>query len=340
MTDPTHSDDEAISSYLDGEATFDEVARIEADPELLAQVQELGAVAELLSTPVAPLPQPDVDRLIDNALDQSSTSRRITDLGAVRAGRFNPQRLAAVAAALVILGGAVGALVVFNADGDETMSAETFAERNDMADDSVVESDESADDYSADDSAQAFDVDMDDMATAGEETPEFDDMADDGEDMADDEGTGEFVDGQADTPAADDSADSADTPDTADSADSTRFDLGIADSYRTLDDLIAQTGSRWQELVATAAVPAVDDNDEQEGEQRIAEQALAELPCGQIYISTFDQSAGGDLIAVGATVVAGTPVTVVVIRTSVDTAELLTAAEPDCTFSLRATLNP
>ena len=157
MSDPTPSDDELISSYIDGEATLDEVARIQADPELLARVQEFEAAKDLLSSPVPPLPESDVDRLIDNALWQSTTSDRITDLSAVRAmRRFNPQRLTTIAATLVLLAGVVGALIALNNSGaGDEMSAETSA-------DSAA----TADDYVGDDG--------DDMADS------VDDMADDG----------------------------------------------------------------------------------------------------------------------------------------------------------------
>ncbi len=347
MTDPTHSDDEAISSYLDGEATLDEVARIEADPELLAEAQELGAVAEMLSTPVESLAQHDVDRLIDNALDQSSTSSRVTDLAAVRAIRtFTPQRLAAIAAALMILAGAVGALIVFNSESDDDMYASTTADSAEMADDSF-----------ADDGGMAFDSDMaeesfaDDgdamTAEAMPESDEGDDMADDGPDEEYDEPTdapGDTSDAEelADWARRDESDQSEETEssfgdDTAEATTTTYhiLDFEIADSYPTFDELIDQATNRWQELIAAGATPYPDAVIE----PGIAAQALAELPCGQIYIDTFDRHGWGDIINVSATTVAGEPVTVVV-QTSVDTAELLIAAEPTCTVTLLATLTP
>lgn len=355
MTDPTHSDDEAISSYLDGEATLDEVARIEADPELLAEAQELGAVAELLSTPLEPLAQHDVDRLIDNALDQSSTSSRVTDLAAVRAIRtFNPQRLAAVAAALLILAGAVGALIAFNSEGDDDMYASTTADSAEMADDSF-----------ADDGGMAFDSDMADdeemtdeyfaedgdaMAQAMPESDVMADTPDSGDDMTDEE-YDEPTDAPGDTSDAEELADwarrdesdqneeteSSFGDDTAEATTTTYhiLDFEIADSYPTFDELIDQATNRWQELIAAGATPYPDAVIE----PGIAAQALAELPCGQIYIDTFDRHGWGDIINVSATTVAGEPVTVVV-QTSVDTAELLIAAEPTCTVTLLATLTP
>lgn len=330
MTDPTHPDDEAISSYLDGEAALDEVARIEADPALLAEAQELGAVVELLSTPVEPLPDADVDRLIDMALDQNSTTSGITDLAAARARHtFTPQRPAAIAAALLILAGAVGALIAFNSNGDEVMSASTIAD--------------SAADMAADMADDSF-ADTPDMAQA---MPEINVMADEGSDEEYDEPT----DAPGDTSDSEESADWAQRgeldqngetesilgDDTAEATTTTYhlLDIEIADSYPTFDEFIAQTRRGWQELIAAGATTDPDAVIE----PGIAEQALAELPCGQTYIDTFDRVGWDDMIDVSATIVAGTPVTVVV-QTSVDTVELLAAAEPDCDVTLLATLTP
>lgn len=347
MTDPTHPNDEAVSSYLDGEATLDEVARIEADPELLARAQELGAVTELMSTPVEPLPQHDVDRLIDNALDQGAGSSRTTDLAAVRAKRrFNPRRLATVAAALIILAGAVGALIVFNSDGGE----DTFAS--------------STDDSSTADSA--FAEDSDDTASNSDAALESD-TADSDTGMAEsdvmsDEGEGMVDEGPAEEYAGPDAA-PGDMSDAEESADRTRRDesdrngdtesgfgdaaaeatttpphipgFEIADSYPTFSELIDQATDRWKELTAAGATHDPDAVIE----PGTAEQALAELPCGQTYIDAFDRSGWGDIINVSTTTVAGAPVTVVV-QTSVDDAELLVAAEPACTVTLLATLTP
>ncbi|MBV9953592.1 MAG: zf-HC2 domain-containing protein [Acidimicrobiia bacterium] len=57
MTDqpPTDQDLELASAYLDGEATPDERARVEADPQLLARVDELRAVAGAVGTGFTPL---------------------------------------------------------------------------------------------------------------------------------------------------------------------------------------------------------------------------------------------------------------------------------------------
>ena len=343
MSDPTPSDDELISSYIDGEATLDEVARIQADPELRARIQEFEAAKDLLSTPVPPLPQSDVDRLIDNALWQSTSSDRITDLSAVRAMRtFSPQRLATIAATLVLLAGVVGALIALNSDsGDEIAS--TSADSSEMADDYVGDD---GDDMAEDDSDIADSVD--DMADDGDMAdamPESDmadyddgDMAESGDDMAEDGDMAEPNDsGQS---VADDQTESTTTVAVVDSRRSYRLlTLEIAESYETLDELIVHTTNQWRELVDAGAtlVPQVIE------EQGIAEQALADVPCGQRLhadIDTLDHIAGSGGISVGETTIAGAPLTVVVVELSIDTAVLLTASEPTCTVSQIATLSP
>ena len=326
MSDPTPSDDELISSYIDGEATLDEVARIQADPELLARVQEFEAAKDLLSSPVPPLPESDVDRLIDNALWQSTTSDRITDLSAVRAMRtFSPQRLATIAATLVLLAGVVGALIALNSDsGDEIAS--TSADSSEMADDYVGDD--------GDDSAMA--ESGDDMAESPEEMadamPESDMAESDESDMAEPDDSGQSV--------ADDQTAATTTVATVDSRRSYRLlTLEIAESYETLDELIVHTTNQWRELVDAGAtlVPQVIE------EQGIAEQALADAPCGQrlhAYIDTLDHIAGSGGISVGETTIAGAPLTVVVVELSIDTAVLLTAGEPDCAINNLARFSP
>ena len=344
MSDPTPSDDELISSYIDGEATLDEVARIQADPELRARIQEFEAAKDLLSSPVPPLPQSDVDRLIDNALWQSTTSDRITDLSAVRAMRtFSPQRLATIAATLVLLAGVVGALIALNNSGTGDEIASTSADSSATAE--VYVGDDGDDvaedgDMAASDEEMADDGDMaesgDDMADAMPESDmadyDDDDMAEDDSDMAEPDDSGQSV--------ADDQTESTTTVAAVDSRRSYRLlTLEIAESYETLDELIVHTTNQWRELVDAGAtlVPQVIE------EQGIAEQALADVPCGQrlhAEIDTLDHIAGSGGISVGETTIGGAPLTVVVVELSIDTALLLTAGEPDCAINNLARFSP
>ncbi|MCY3850880.1 MAG: hypothetical protein OXF75_08780 [Acidimicrobiaceae bacterium] len=330
MNDPTRTDDELISSYIDGEATLDDIARIEADPTLPARVQEFQAVKNLLSTPVPPLPGSDVDRLIGNALTQS-TSDRVTDLTAARGVHsFNPQRLAAVAAALVLLAGVVGALIARNSDSGDDMAAVS------------AESTETADEYFEDDGgAKALDSDMaeSDMGFSDDMDDEMfdaDEMFNSGEMEMFDASDDMAEPAEPDEAPADDEA----SEDTAARTMSYHpLDLEIAARYETLDELISHTTEQWSELVAggATATPQVIE------EQGIAEQALAEAACGQElhdFIDALDHSVGSGGVSVGETTIAGSLTTVVVVKLSVDAAELLTTAEPDCEIAQLATLNP
>ncbi len=344
MTDPTHSDDEIVSSYLDGEATLDEVARVQADPELLAEVQEFEAVAELLSTPVAPLPQSDVDELIGNALDQSATSDRILDLSAIRASRiFAPQRLATIAAGVLLLAGAVGALIALNNSGTDDEMNVSFADSSEAADDSV-----------GDDGDMAFDSDMpadgDDMA---EGMPDSADMAEAIPESADT--AGEYSEDAGDDMAdseqgvADDQTEATTTVAAVDTRRSySRLNLEITDSYESLDELIDHTTRQWREIVGAEAPPVPPVIDEQDpAQQDLAEQDLADVRCAQhlhAYIDTLDHSldSGGISIgiSVGETILANTLTTIVVVELSADTAALLATAEPGCAVNQLASLGP
>lgn len=350
MSDLTPSDDELLSSYLDGEATLDEVALIQADPELLARVQEFENATELLSTPVEALPQSEVDRLISNALAESATSDRITDLSAARASRmFQPQRMATIAAAFLLLAGAVGALFALNSDSGDEMSAST------------ADSAEMADDYFGDDGdAMAGYDDGDDMADSVDAITE---MADSGDDMAEampeSDAMADYDDGDdtaEEAPADEGSADEAPEPSTTVAAVESEeesdggagrtsayrlFSLEISESYETLAELIDHTTEQWRELVATGStqttVPQVVED------QEAAEQALTEVPCGHrlsTFIDSMDRTDGTGGISVGETTIADSLTTIVVVELSVDTAEILAASEPNCAIEQLAPLGP
>ncbi len=344
MSDPTPSDDELISSYIDGEATLDEVARIQADPELLARIQEFEAAKDLLSAPVPPLPESDVDRLIDSALWQSTTSDRITDLSAVRAmRRFNPQRLATIAATLVLLAGVVGALIALNNSGTgDEMSASTSADSAATADDYVGDDgDDMAD--SVDDMADDGDMaeSGDDMAEAMPES----DMAESGDDMA--EGDSDMAEPyDSEQSVADDRTAATTTVAAADPPRIHRLlNIEIAESYQTLDELIDHTADQWRELVATDFAGFIVPYDEEGNEQ--TEQALAATPCGQSLLThmyAMPDIDGVDTLRINETTINGIPISIAVLVLtgdhSPDTAALLTASEPTCTVEQLATLSP
>ncbi len=124
MTDVFPSDDELVSSYLDGEATPSEIERVESSPQLMARVAEFRRSASLVATPVAPLASLDIDGLIESALDSSHTSGNVVDLAAATQTRWWHQpRVLAAAAAVALLALAVPALRIISESGSEMDSA-------------------------------------------------------------------------------------------------------------------------------------------------------------------------------------------------------------------------
>ncbi|MBK5221404.1 MAG: hypothetical protein JJE52_00700 [Acidimicrobiia bacterium] len=70
-------DDELVSAALDGVATPEERARIDADPRLSDRLTELGRVHQLVAEPVVPLDEVTARRQLDQALsilDESTAS--------------------------------------------------------------------------------------------------------------------------------------------------------------------------------------------------------------------------------------------------------------------------
>src|SRR5262245_53015203 len=68
MTEPFRPADELVSAVLDGEATPDERARVEADPVLRARLEELQAASALVASPVEPQDELGRERAIRLAL--------------------------------------------------------------------------------------------------------------------------------------------------------------------------------------------------------------------------------------------------------------------------------
>jgi hypothetical protein len=115
MTDPppTDQDLELVSAYLDGEATPAERARVEADPALLARVEELRTVAGALGTGFTPL------------TDEEAASQRRRAIAAglappappMRARRRAPLPSPLAAAAVIVVIALVGLWLVASAGG-------------------------------------------------------------------------------------------------------------------------------------------------------------------------------------------------------------------------------
>lgn len=116
--------DELASAYLDGVATPDERAAVDADAALLARVEDLRAVRRAVATPVPARPVADVDAAIAAALavdgdDQGDPGAAVVALTNGGAGRRRrPVLLAAVGAAAAIA--AIVAIAALRPSGDST----------------------------------------------------------------------------------------------------------------------------------------------------------------------------------------------------------------------------
>lgn len=263
MTERSPSDDELLSSFIDGELTGDDATRLDgrlaAEPALRARLDDLRAAASLAATPVAPLDRATGDSLIAGALAASATSPAVTDLGAARATRQRRWggRVAAVAATVLLVGVAIPVLSNVS-DSDDDTAGDSGDASADMATDDAGADDGGGDDMADDDSFEA--------------------LADDGADMA---GSAEAADGQGgDAENATDTTDDSDTgaddgddmgDDTADDTDAVAAAGGLTSFTAAfgLDALADELGSFAAEgdlLTAVADGYAVHRDDRDDGD--------------------------------------------------------------------------
>lgn len=156
----TNDFDELASAYVDGQATDAEMARVEADPELMAKVAELQAIAEGVARPIGPVDEMLKRRQLGAALaafddlaahpgarmemvtagandadpstiaqPEVSRAAPVEDLAQRRAdratGRNGMPRWLGVAAALLAVAGGIGFVSqLSNGSDDDTSSAE------------------------------------------------------------------------------------------------------------------------------------------------------------------------------------------------------------------------
>jgi hypothetical protein len=112
--DPTL--DELVSAYLDGEATPDERARVEADPELLARVAVFRQLGEAIAGKPPAIDEPRRQQMIGRALAETPAPLApVRSLTARRLERVGP--IAAAAALIAALIG-FGTWVVGSQDND------------------------------------------------------------------------------------------------------------------------------------------------------------------------------------------------------------------------------
>jgi hypothetical protein len=104
--------DELASAYLDDEASAAERARVDADPGLLARVEELRSVHNALADPVVPPSTAERATAVEAALSVAN----VTDMARTQQRRL---RIVSIAAAIVLVLGAAGALIRAANDGSD-----------------------------------------------------------------------------------------------------------------------------------------------------------------------------------------------------------------------------
>jgi hypothetical protein len=161
MTAHDHSRDELVSAYLDGEATAEEQARVEADPELQARVAEFAATRDAVGADVPIVSDATRDAVLARVL---GTVIAPTNVVPLRRRRPEPAKVLGVAAAAIavaFLGGAIALLANDGRGDDDTASsgggAIAMSESDDAASNTTAASgeDRAGDGDSADDSGGA-----------------------------------------------------------------------------------------------------------------------------------------------------------------------------------------
>ena len=130
MSDNSFSDDELLSSHLDGELTAEEEtrlgARLEAETDLRDRLLAMRSAAELVAVPPTSLRAGDRDRLLAAALAASTTAANVSDLGAARERRDKWRtRIITVAAGVAVLAITVPVLRSLDTGGNDAETADT-----------------------------------------------------------------------------------------------------------------------------------------------------------------------------------------------------------------------
>jgi negative regulator of sigma E activity len=149
MTDPTpHPDDELVSAYLDGEASAEEIARVDADPALRTRLAAFRQVRAAVGAAVEAPAAADRERAVARALE-AGVRRPVADLDDARARARARRRtrwvpVASVAAAVLLLLAAVPLLSRLGDDSSDDLAATAAATTTAGASDASAEEDNEA----------------------------------------------------------------------------------------------------------------------------------------------------------------------------------------------------
>lgn len=151
------------SSYLDGEATSDEVALVEGDPDLRAQVEQLRSVRVTSVAATPGLAQAQIARAMagfvpgvgadatDESVDRAPGTETVIDLSERRRQREGRLRWLTSAAAVLVVG--IGAVAVINqmggGDGAEMATADVASEATEAAEAETAEAEAAGADEAA-----------------------------------------------------------------------------------------------------------------------------------------------------------------------------------------------
>ena len=284
------------SSFLDGEATPEEVAMIERDPVLLARIDELriaqAAVRVPVPAPAAALKEQQLAAALSafDAADRRTTvmavpepqaappvsldrDESVIDLRqrrherderqAVAAGRM--RWLSAVAGVVVFLAGAVFLIGQVEGGGDDEFAGEPTADAVETAEVAEAQAASPADDGAAESAADlAADSGTDSSADADAAIESESMEADAEEEFAVEESEAEADEEAADDAAADADSDTATAPTIRELAEEGFFGDEPVVSFATVptsDELLAQVDLPWRQpdsakCAATADLPA------------------------------------------------------------------------------------
>ncbi|MEL6891635.1 MAG: hypothetical protein AAFP84_08570 [Actinomycetota bacterium] len=264
MTDDPTQDELLASAYLDGEVTPDERARVEGDPELLAEVDRIRQVRAIVMADIEPAPVSTRESHLAAALDVwdqlaagdaapglaaatpiSTVRDRRTRRRAERTSGDRSRLLLGAAAGLVVLAG-VGAVVrgvIVGGDDDADFSADDAAAEEPAEEDSAIGPAESdiATEFEGGNtgSDELRDIDTGEVAqdAVAAESAEVAEESDDAmEEPAEDDAMSDDAAFDADEPADEPAEEAADGDDSVSAADDPPAEVDLVE-LRNAQDL-------------------------------------------------------------------------------------------------------